>query len=153
MRSSIGSPALPETLSGRSVFAVASRKKSMRGSTPFISFLACAIGLPVSVESTFARRSLSATTSSRKRTIASRRCRIGMCPQAGCEARARSYFAFTLFASSAGSVAMVAPVAGLVTFKAMASSLVWTALFTHPGTDRSVCFPDPRGAECSHLCQ
>jgi hypothetical protein len=100
---------------GFSVFAVSARKKSMRGRRPFSSLRDCAMGLPTSVVSTRASLSDSPTTRSRNFAIASRRLRSAVAAQRGCALRACMYFAFTLFASSASSVAATSPVAGLVT--------------------------------------
>ena len=112
-RSSIAASA--EILRGRSVFAVSARKKSMRGSTPRSSLRDCAMGLPTSLVRMRARDSLSVTTRSRNFAIAASRCFRETAAHRGCAARARSYFARTAFASSAASVAMVSPLAGLTT--------------------------------------
>ena len=104
-----------ETLRGRSVFLVSARKKSSRGKRPFSSLRDCAMGLPTSVVRMVERSSVRSITSSRNLAIVARRLASGTVAHAGCAARARSYFALTLFASSAGSVWTTFPVAGLVT--------------------------------------
>ena len=114
--SSIESGTSTETFSGRSVFAVSARKKSMRGSRPFSSLRDWEMGLPTSVVRTFASFSVSATTRSRNLAIAARRFLSGTRAHAGCAARACWYFALTVRASSALRSAATSPVAGLTTF-------------------------------------
>src|SRR4051812_16308581 len=115
MRSIISPPRSPETRRGRSACAVSSRKKSMRGRTPFNSLRDCAMGLPTSVVSTCARRSASSTTSWRKRAMAAMRSFSRTRAQRGCASRARRYLAATDLASSAASCAATFPVAGFTT--------------------------------------
>ena len=106
-------PPSSNTSSSRIALAQCSMKKSMRGSRPFSSLRACAIGLPISIVSVWASASSSATTPARKRRITASRSSSGRAAQAGWAARAAVALAATLALSSAFGAAISSPVAGL----------------------------------------
>jgi hypothetical protein len=91
------------TWRGARVSAAAARKKSMRASRPASSLRDCLIGLPTSEVRIAARRSVSRTTSSRKRRSAASRVARGAAAHVGCAPRAARYFAATDSAVSVGS--------------------------------------------------